>query len=246
MARRKPVSAPYYSIGQLRVDQWNELKTQCAELERCRKGSANEKQCHKHIEGLLKEFKSVEQYFAFPGLSRVEKLGTALLKGEYTALSNQVVETTRQLVSDTYRSNPYFLTNEDAEESDSREAQANQSGNRKHYFEVLFVENLSIPDEHSLRDKLREIRDKDETFIYDITVQRSFQDALIAIMFNHTIQAIVIRYAPPYRSANISPIIKPYIQNVLKLDLDSKNEAELGPNPANSQDNLDRNWISIM
>ncbi|KAA3636044.1 MAG: aminotransferase class I/II-fold pyridoxal phosphate-dependent enzyme, partial [Calditrichaeota bacterium] len=229
MVKKKLVSAPYYSISQLRVDQWNELKNNCAELVRCRKGTAHEQLCIKEVEGLLKKFKCVEQYFAFPGLSRVDKLINSFLKNEYTALSNQVIETTKQLVSDTYRSNPHFLFDEENLESEIREHQTVQSGLKKQYFEVLFVENLSQPDEAALREKLREIRDKNESFVYDITVQKSFQDALIAILFNHTIQAVVIRYAPPYRSSNISPIIKPYIQNVLKLDLDSKQEEDLGP-----------------
>jgi len=52
---------------------------------------------------------------------------------------------------------------------------------------------------------------------------------LIALFFNPNIQSVVIRYAPPYHSANISPLIKPYIQNVLKIDLQHIPEAELGP-----------------
>ena len=113
---------------------------------------------------------------------------------------------------------------------DNKEIRELASGQRRNYFEVLFVEDLSVPDEAALREKLRELRDAREPFIYDITVQRSFQDALIAILFNHNIQAVVIRYAPPYRSSNITtPLIRPYVQNVLKLDLDSHEEADLGP-----------------
>ena len=230
MATRKPISAPYYSIGQLRVDLWNELKNQCVELARCRNGSANETRCRIDVEELLKQLKSVEQYFAYPGMAKLEKLRTSLSRKEHTALANHVTETTRQLVSDTYRSNPYFLLEDEEENTDSKEIRELASGQRRNYFEVLFVEDLSVPDEAALREKLRELRDAREPFIYDITVQRSFQDALIAILFNHNIQAVVIRYAPPYRSSNITtPLIRPYVQNVLKLDLDSHEEADLGP-----------------
>ena len=229
MAKKKTISAPYYSIGQLRVDYWNDLKNECVELARCRKGSTNEKECRSNAEALLKQCKTVEQYFAFPGMVRVERLLTSLARNEYTALANQVAETTRQLVSDTYRSNPYFLFDDEEDGAENQEVREVPSGPRMNYFETLFVEDLSAADEISLRRKLRELRDANEPFAYDITVQRSFQDALIAIMFNHNIQAVVIRYAPPYRSSNITPLIKPYIQNVLKLDLESLEEADLGP-----------------
>lgn len=60
-------------------------------------------------------------------------------------------------------------------------------------------------------------------------VQPSFQDALIALIFNPNLQAAVIRYAPHYASTNISELLKPYIQNVLKIDLENRPEYELGP-----------------
>ena len=94
---------------------------------------------------------------------------------------------------------------------------------------MLFVQDLNASDEAELQIKFRELRDPNEQFTYDVIVQRSFQDALTALLFNHNIQAVVICYAPPYRSTNISPLIEPYIQNVLKIDFKYKTEAELGP-----------------
>lgn len=228
MPNKKQLSAPYYNIGQLRVDYWNSLKTETLELSRCHKGSANEK---KHIEtckSLLKSLKGVEHYFAFPGLKCLERLTTALSRHEHTALANQVVETTRQLVSDSYRSNPDFLdeTELSMEEVEDRER---PDGVTRNYFEVLFVEDMSESDENTLKQKLAEIRDPNDNFTYGIVVQRSFQDALVTLLFNYNIQAVVIRYAPPYHSKGISPLIKPYIQNALKLDLSAKSEVDLGP-----------------
>lgn len=227
-AKKKQISAPYYNIGQLRVDYWNSLKNESAELARCHKDSADERLHTEKAIGILKELGSVESYFAFPGAARVEFLKSSLVRKEYTALANQVAETTRQLVSDSYRSHPEFL---DADDSsiENIEEREKVDGLQQNYFEVLFVENMSVEDEKALGHKFRELRDPKEQFTYGVVVQRSFQDALIALLFNHNIQAIVIRYAPPYLSKSISPLIKPYIQKVLKLDMASKPEVELGP-----------------
>ena len=227
-ASKKPMSAPYYSVSQLRLDLWNNLKNQCAELSQSRSDPAAEKRLSDTLSQLLANLKTVEQYYAFPGISNVEKLVSALARKEYTALANNVADTTRQLVSDVYRGNPYSLTEEEGDYAGVEDTR-DQSAGRKNYFEVLFVEDLTSADEVALRSKLRELRDPDELFTYDVTVQRSFQDALIALLFNHNIQAVVVRYAPPYRSTNIAPLIKPYIQNVLKIDLESTPESELGP-----------------
>jgi arginine decarboxylase len=224
----KQISAPYYNIGQLRVDYWNNLKNVTADLARCHKGSANEKTHHTEAANIIKQLLSVEKFFAFPGVSRVEYLKAILLRKEHNVLSNAVADTTRQLVSYSYRSNPDFL---DADENSMEEVEDREKIGevKQNYFEVLFVEDMSIEDEKALRIKFSELRDSKEQFTYGVVVQRSFQDALIALLFNHNIQSVVIRYAPPYYSKGIAPLIKPYIQNVLKLDMASKSETDLGP-----------------
>lgn len=228
MVKKKSISAPYYNIGQLRVDYWNSLKRESAELAKCKKGSSNEKVRSNKVLEILDDLFGVECYFAFPGMPRVNLLKEALARFEYTALANNVASTTRQLVSDSYRGNPDFL--EDDEESMTEvENREKENGVRKNYFEVLFVEDMSVDDERALRHKITELRDPNDPFTYGVVVQRSFQDALIALLFNYNIQAVVIRYAPPYYSKGINDLIKPYIQNVLKEDMSNEDESNLGP-----------------
>lgn len=228
MGKRKQISAPYYNIGQLRVDYWTRLQNETIELNRCRKGSENEKKHIQTVKELIHDLTGVECYFAFPGMNRLKQIKASLERREHTGLANKVTEICRQLVSDGYRSHPTFL-DDDTPNQDLLEVKEQPEGNRKNYFEVLFVENMSEEDEEALKQKITEIREPDEQFTYGIVVQRSFQDALISMLFNYNIQAIVIRYAPPYLSTGISNLIKPYIQNVKNLDHNSKHEAQLGP-----------------
>ena len=88
---------------------------------------------------------------------------------------------------------------------------------------------MSEQDEASLKTKVNQLRDPKDKFTYGIVVQRSFQDALIALLFNYNIQAVVVRSTPPYHAKGLSPIIKPYIQNALRLDMSSRSEIDLGP-----------------
>ena len=226
--RKKQASAPYYSIGQLRLDHWAELKNACSELARSDKKSSGEKKLKAEVSELLKHLAVVEQYYAFPGIAHIEKLKECLAKKELNALSNTIADITRQLVSDVYRSDPAFLFEQEGIQS-SEEIRDIPISTQKNYFEVLFVEDLSEEDEDALRAKMRDLLDPNEQFTYDIVVQRSFQDALIALLFNHNIQAVVIRYAPPFESKNITPLIEPYIQNALRVDVASKPQRELGP-----------------
>ena len=146
MLKTRIKTAPYYNIGQLRVDYWNKLKIVTAELTRCHKGSVSEKRHLSDTKSLLKDLKGVEVYFAAPGMACLQKLENVLSRNEHTALSNLVSETTKQLVGDSYKSNPDFL-NHDEHSIESVEAHEQFNAIRKNHFEVLFVDNMSIEEE---------------------------------------------------------------------------------------------------
>jgi len=227
--QKKPVTSSYYSIGQLRLAKWNMLKLECTELSQSKKGSATEKKHGEEVETILDQLTCIECYFVFPGKVKLEKLLHSLQRDEYTSLTHQVAEITRQLVSDDYLTHHNPNNGEEPEQARPEELRELSNGQKKNYFEVLFVEDLTPTEENALHEKLKELREPNERFTYDFIVQRSFQDALIALMFNPNIQAVVIRYAPPFVSSNVSELITPYIQHVLNIDLKSKSESELGP-----------------
>lgn len=228
MDKEKEKRAPYYNIGQLRVDYWNNLKIETSDLTRCHKGSANEKAHKQKVKDLIKDLRGVECFFGFPGKERLQKLEKAFLNHEFASLSHLVAETTRQLLGDSYKSNPDYINFE--EQSIEVVEEHEQITNiRKNHFEVLFVDEITSEDETKLRQSLKALQTPKDKFTYGVVVQRSFQDALITLMFNHNIQAVVVRYAPTYYSKSITPIIKPYIDQVTKHDYSSKPETELGP-----------------
>ncbi|WP_026839046.1 aminotransferase class I/II-fold pyridoxal phosphate-dependent enzyme [Gillisia sp. JM1] len=228
MPEKKPVSSHHYNVAQLRLESWNTLKNESTKLEHSNRGSSEEKDFKQNVRKYLENLKGVESYFAFPGITRLRVLNEMLDRQEHTALANKIAEITKNLVSDRYRSNP-DLIEEDELGVDTSEKGEFTDGVRKNYFEVLFVEDISLQEENKLRNDLKELRGVNEQFNYGIVVQKSFEDALIALHFNYNIQAVVIRYAPPYHSKKVTPILKPFIQKVLGLDLASKPQTELGP-----------------
>ena len=228
MTKSKTKSAPYYNIGQLRVDFWNKLKIETSELTRCHKGSENEKTQKDRVKELIKDLKGVECFFAFPGTERLQKLENAFSNHEYTSLSHLVAETARQFLGDNYQSNPDFIIFDDHSIESPEENQPHNNA-RKNHFEVLFVDNVSSEEEYKLKHSLRTLQTANDKFSYGVVVQRSFQDAMITLLFNHNIQAVVVKYAPPYKSKLITPLIKPYIEEVINHDFSSQLETDLGP-----------------
>ncbi|MEB2782309.1 aminotransferase class I/II-fold pyridoxal phosphate-dependent enzyme [Algoriphagus sp. C2-6-M1] len=228
MPEKKITSTRHYNIAQLRIESWNKLKNGSNKLQAANRGSEDEKEHKQELRKLLNELKHIESYFAFPGISRLKMLNEMLDRQEHTALANKIAEITKQLVSDRCRSNPDHIEEED-HGTDLSENSGSEDSNRKNYFEVLIVEDISAQEEAKLRSDLKDLQGSGEQFCYNIVVERSFEDAMIALHFNCNIQAVVIRYAPNYHSKKITPQITPFIQTVLNLNLSSTPQVELGP-----------------
>ncbi|MEQ1734287.1 MAG: aminotransferase class I/II-fold pyridoxal phosphate-dependent enzyme [Bacteroidia bacterium] len=223
------MNSKHYNINQLRIDLWNELKEKSNVAARAQNTDALTERLTEMNE-VLDNLLSIEQYFSFPGAPLVTRLIKAVKKGELKAMSNQVAEIVSLLVSDDYRINPEII-HEKFNGGTSVDSNKDKGSNKvkSNYFEVLYVEDISSKDEAILKNKFKELVSPQSTLTYDIVVQRSFQDALICLFFNYNIQAACIRYAPLQLSTNITKLIKPFIQNVLKIDLTNVSDGELGP-----------------
>ncbi len=222
------MSLKHYNINQLRVDLWNELKEKSNQVTQLQQKQGFDERLAEMNE-VLQNLLSIEQYFSFPGASLLTQIIKALKKGEYKAVSNRVAEIVALLVSDNYRLHPQ-MTSENYSGgyvNDSKKEKLNST--KKNYFEVLYVEDLSTKEEEIIKSKFKELINPHGNLTYDVVVQRSFQDALICLFFNYNIQAAVIRYAPQLNSTNITTLIKPFIQNVLKVDLTNIPDADIGP-----------------
>ncbi|MDG1281038.1 MAG: beta-eliminating lyase-related protein, partial [Pseudorhodobacter sp.] len=63
----------------------------------------------------------------------------------------------------------------------------------KPYFEVLIVDDVNEHQDRWLRQNMSSMRRPEDAFAYAPVVVPSLQDALIGVLFNHNIQAIVVR-----------------------------------------------------
>lgn len=222
----KNIIAPCYNINQLRSDLWSQLKQDLSEILQ----KNNDESLKINIFSLIGKLKSIEQYYAFPGKNRVEEYEDALKRDEFKAVLNNISKVIQLLVNDGYRNQTQKLfesVNLEKTNDDEQNKFINASG--KKYFEVLIVDDVSKQEEVILKEKFRKLRERDDKFIYEVNIQPSFQDALIALLFNFNIQSVVVRYAPNYKSSNINIEIEPFIQNIFRKDYSTTNKSDLGP-----------------
>ena len=221
----------HYSAVQLRFDQWSSLRESTEAMSRQSQGRAAER-LGKRIHELFDRLALIEPYWAFPGQQAFAHLRRQFEAGSFGDLAFGVRRITRALSSGAYRRRAIPLDRDDTE-GDDNEDEALQSPDAralaKPYFEVLIVDRLNDHQERWLKASIHAMRRSEDRFHYEPVVVPTLEDALIGILFNHNIQAVVVRPGLGLKSANELPILTRFLNPVGDEDVDGLMPEDYGP-----------------
>lgn len=195
------------NASQLRTDTWSRLKYQTERLARGRPAPEEAAAIRAQVAKELDLLEPVESYWAFPGSDAFRLVRRLLEQEDDSTLHRLVLRIVRSLVSGDYRRHGVPLIVRDERTRDGagdRLADATEEeetgGVGRPYFELLVVDASPEAEWKRLRDGLRQMRRPEDRFVYEIVQAGSLEDALIAVLFNPTIQAVVIHHGFPGRS----------------------------------------------
>jgi len=210
----------YYSAVQLRADRWGALREALELLKREPEGR-RAKATRANIVELFDSLSLIEAYWAFPGVAAFAHMRRQYETGNTDDALFSVRRVTRALTTGAYRRRHIPLDRDvvDAEENEdeavlSPEARALS----KPYFEVMIVDDLNEHQERWLKSSLHSMRRADDAFTYESVVVPSLQDALIGVLFNHNIQAIIVRPGLKLESKVELPILTRYLNRAGGID----------------------------
>ncbi len=209
-----PTIADYFSATQLRADRWSALRETAESLSLNGPEGRQGTRLIKRAENLFDALAPIEAYWAFPGAAAFDHLRRLLDQRSIDDLSVSVRRVARALTSGAYRRRTIPLMadeidSEDFEDESALSPEARALG--RPYFEVLIVDSVNEHQDRWLRASLQRMRRPEDAFIYVPVIVPSVEDALIAILFNHNIQAVVVRPGLTLKSKNTLPILKRYI-----------------------------------
>lgn len=231
----------YYAASQFRLETWNALKRQTDRLRRYSDAGKETAELQSSIQETLDLLSRIERYWTFPGIAVCADLQQLCIRGRFSSLHSHTARAVRLLAGGGYRrrdSDQLRLARQErdrgasgTDDEDSLLASESELEQRP-YFEVLVVDEIDAEEEAALCAQLLDMRSDDDEFIYDVVVVPSFQDAVIAVLFNHNIQSCIIRYQFPIESVAPLEELQHYAQMVDKSLLE---RAERDPSGALSE-----------
>eukprot|EP01087_Luapelamoeba_hula_P009448 TRINITY_DN2435_c0_g1_i1.p1 TRINITY_DN2435_c0_g1~~TRINITY_DN2435_c0_g1_i1.p1 ORF type:complete len:1107 (-),score=210.86 TRINITY_DN2435_c0_g1_i1:21-3341(-) len=221
----------FFFPSRLRVDSWTELKHICQEtilqtdIERF--NGKVDSDLHQEIEVRLSRLENIEAFWGFPGIIVFNSLLTMFKEFKYHRFATSLVNIASAVANESYRSKHTQVTSENLTcVTDDGNTEGEESylpdQPRQGYFEVMIVtkdDNVQrLPD--ALHSRMRRTEDP---FHYEIFVVKSFEEALCGIMFNSTIQSVVIRNNFDMRSDGaihdaVLPFLEKYQTELGKVD----------------------------
>ncbi len=201
----------HYSASQFRTETWNLLKQSTDALRRKEQRGQDSTEAAENVGVILKQLWKIEHYWAFPGVTACEGLLGLLDRERFDLLSRKTALLVRELVSHSYRSRDLRASVFEGDDEGLEDDEHIPVTAARPYFEVLFVDDLESSEIESLREAMLATQGPDDEFVYDIVVVPSFEDALIAVLFNHNIQSCVLRYRFPMESQFPVPELRHYL-----------------------------------
>jgi len=254
MNDERPADSPrhsmnyYYNLSQLRFDTWQNAKTHSARIAITAARGGDIVGQREELGEELTLLQTIEDYTAFPSREDFRYLWRLFEVEDHAGLARVVARLVRALVSHSYRRRTVDLSEDELgdEGGDDIEAlrdQFEQGVATRPYFEVLIVDELTQPEETAIRNGFHRVRRPEDRFVYDTVVVPSFEDALIAVLFNYNIQAVVIRYGFPFHSRHHLEILRRYLEGIdaaeVELLTDTERSILLGRKLAELRPELD-------
>ncbi|NSY40400.1 aminotransferase class I/II-fold pyridoxal phosphate-dependent enzyme [Leisingera sp. ANG59] len=206
----------YYSAIQLRSDHWNALREDLRRLVNAGQSRDTSKD-RAAVIALFDSLSLTETFWAFPGVQAFDHIRRQFEHGNYTDAAFSVERVTRALTSGAYRRRHIPLDREvsDIEDYEDEAMQSVEArALAKPYFEVMIVDDLNEHQERWLKSNFQRMQRPEDPFHYQPVIVPSFEDALIGVLFNYNIQAIVVRPGLRLRSKVESPVLTRYLELV--------------------------------
>ena len=182
----------FFSASESREERWRELHRAAKALA----ADAQADKARQDAAALLAQLTPLEELCGYPGPRLMAQVNERLKAGDGAGLARLTQRISIALLSNSYRDDPEAWKSDEEDDDPHLPAilppSIGRGQARKPYCEVLIVS----PGEHTTweatREGLRKLRRDADRFVVEPVVVGSFEDAVLAVLVNYNVQAVVI------------------------------------------------------
>ena len=224
--------AHFFSAAQMRADRWSQLNiTATAWASAAQRGQPGDAFAAK-ASGLMGELGPLEEFWAYPGLRLMTALSERIATGNASALARLTREIEAALSSGAYRHDPAaWDPAQDAQitAEDFLPPSIASSAQHRPYFEVLSVTPTDPGRWERARQDMHKLRRPEDPFVYELVQVASFEDALLAVLFNSSLQSIVLMDGFAFRSRHDMSQVREHLSRLFLFDPDRVETRDYAP-----------------
>jgi arginine decarboxylase len=199
----------FFSAAEARIDRWRTLNRVAKALAGGGVSPAGGQA--ESPKALLTELQPLEDLCGYPGPRLMTQVHERLQTGDWTGFARLVQRISGALLSNSYRDDhAAWKADEEGEihAPDILPPSIGRGQARRPYFEILLVSPAERALWPEIRETFRRLRRTEDEFVYEPVVVGSFEDAVLAVVFNPNIQAVVISDGFGYPSQYTVPILR--------------------------------------
>ncbi len=217
----------FFSASEARFDRWHALNRFARGLVASNKSDLTAQK--NEVAAVLAEVSSLEEFFAYPGPDLMNSLRELFNTEDFGAFSLSVQKINNALVANTYRHDVNAWRLDRSGEPVITEALPPALGSEKAksrpYFEILVVTASDRANWPSIREATRAFSRPEDQFVYEPVIVGSFEDAILATVFNFNIQAVVMYDGFKFSSTLELPLLRNFL--VRQVDLSAKQDPSM-------------------
>jgi len=210
------------SIPDARHDLWAELAIVGRAWEAAaRRGDATADRLRNDATRLLEELAPLEEFFAFPGLRLRRALQEHIGNADAGLFAHLAQRISLGLSSGVYRHDTsQWEPGDEADVGvlDFLPPSPEQAEGHRPYFEVLSVTTTDPSQYEQARHDMRRLRRPDDSFVYELLQVGSFEDAIVGVLANPDVQAVVIGDGFTFRSRHELPGLRDALAHSMPFD----------------------------
>jgi len=216
----------FFSAAEARIDRWRTLNRVAKALASPRPPAGTE-----DPKALLAELAPLEDLCGYPGPRLMTQVRERLQTGDRTGFARVVQRISGALLAGSYRDElEPWKAEEDSEARapDILPPSIGHGQSRRPYFEILLVSPSERAMWPEIRETFRRLRRTEDEFVYEPVVVGSFEDAILAVVFNTNLQAVVISDGFGYASQYTVPVLREILTRQVGIQGPESAPSDLG------------------